>query len=159
MSTGSASLAGGCICGAVRYQLAAPPMFVHACHCTWCQRETGSAFAINALVETAAVTVHGTPEEVVTPSASGRGQRIVRCRACRVALWSHYAGMGPGVSFVRAGTLDEAARITPDMHIFTASRVPWLQLPEGVPAVPEYYDMKAHWPGPSWARLKAARSA
>lgn len=154
-----APLEGGCTCGAIRYRVVAAPLFVHACHCTWCQRETGGAFAINALVETAHVAVHGVPEEVMTPSASGRGQRILRCPACWVALWSHYAGMGPNVSFLRAGTLDQPGCITPDIHIYTASKLPWLQLPDDVPAVSEYYDMKAHWPAGSWARLRAARSA
>jgi hypothetical protein len=159
MSGSSTPGQGGCTCGAVRFRLGAPPLFVHACHCRWCQRETGAAFAINALLETTELAVRGSPEEVLTPSASGRGQRILRCPTCRVALWSHYAGMGPAVSFVRAGTLDEPDRISPDIHIYVDSKVPWVVLPDGVAAVPEYYDMKAHWPTESLARLRAARSA
>jgi hypothetical protein len=159
MTGTSTSLQGGCTCGAVRYRMGELPLFVHACHCRWCQRETGTAFAINALLETSELTVQGAPEEVLTPSASGRGQRILRCSTCRVALWSHYSGMGSGVSFVRAGTLDEPDRVSPDIHIFTDSKVPWVVLPDGVAAVPEYYDMKVHWPSRSLARLRAARSA
>jgi len=153
---------GRCTCGDVAYELTAAPMFVHCCHCTWCQRETGSAFAVNALVETARVIVRGSVELVDTPSASGRGQKIARCPRCRVALWSHYPGMGGAVSFVRVGTLDEPARLPPDIHIFTSTRQPWVTLPDGVPQVPEYYRAAELWPAESLARLaalKAARSA
>ncbi|MEQ8858030.1 MAG: GFA family protein [Pseudomonadales bacterium] len=159
-ASGAAPLPGRCSCGAIRFEITAPPMFVHGCHCTWCQRETGTAFAINALVESAHVAVRrGTPELVTTPSASGRGQRIARCPACRVALWSHYAGMGEAVSFVRVGTLDEPGRFPPDVHIYVSSKLPWLALPAGAVAVPEYYDARELWPAASLARLRALRSA
>mgnify|MGYP000237617036 FL=1 len=150
---------GGCTCGHLRYRLAAAPMFVHCCHCRWCQRETGSAFALNALVESDRVLLlSGTIEAVDTPSASGKGQTIVRCPRCRVAVWSHYAGAGEAVSFVRVGTLDEPDRVAPDIHIYTDSKQPWVLLPENVPAVPEYYSLKEHWPAASLARLQAAKS-
>lgn len=149
-------LAGGCACGGVRYRLTGPPFVVHACHCRWCQRETGSAFAVNALAETARVEVAaGTPEAVLTPSASGRGQTIRRCPGCRVALWSHYPDAGPTVAFLRAGTLDDPDRLPPDIHIYTASKQPWVILPDDVPAVPGYYDRAAHWPAASLARWRA----
>ncbi|MEX0758617.1 MAG: GFA family protein [Tistlia sp.] len=147
---------GGCTCRAVRYRLAGRPLFVHCCHCRWCQRETGSAFALNAMVEAERVVLLcGRPEAVDTPSASGRGQRIFRCPACRIALWSNYAGSGPKVRFLRVGTLDEPDRLPPDIHIFTASKQPWVILPEGVPAAPEYYDRERHWPAESLARRSA----
>jgi hypothetical protein len=152
------ALEGGCTCGHVRYRVSARPMFVHCCHCRWCQRETGSAFALNALVESDQVVVlHGTAEAVDTPSASGKGQKIVRCPKCRVALWSHYAGAGAAVSFVRVGTLDEPDRVPPDIHIYTESKQPWVLLPEGVPSVPEYYSLKEYWPPESIERLQAAK--
>lgn len=147
---------GGCTCRAVRYRLVDRPLFVHCCHCRWCQRETGSAFALNAMIE--ADRVHllaGTPEAVLTPSASGKGQTIVRCLACRVAVWSHYAGAGKAVSFVRVGTLDEPDRLPPDIHIFTASKQPWVVLPPGTPAVPEYYSARQMWPAASLERRAA----
>jgi hypothetical protein len=132
------------------------PLFVHCCHCRWCQRETGASFALNALIEAdRVVRVEGEPECVDTPSNSGKGQRIFRCPSCRVAVWSHYAGAGDRVSFVRVGTLDEPDRLPPDIHIFTASKQPWVILPPGVPAVPEYYGRKAHWPEASLARWRA----
>ena len=150
---------GGCTCRQVRYRLHAAPLFVHCCHCRWCQRETGASFALNAMIEMDQVELlHGAPEPVDTPSNSGRGQRILRCPQCRIALWSHYAGAGPAVAFVRVGTLDEPDRLPPDVHIFTASKQPWVQLPAGTPAVPEYYDRQVLWPAASLARLQALRA-
>ena len=131
-------LGGGCDCRTVRYRLLSPPLFVHCCHCRWCQRESGASFALNAMIEADRVTLlAGQPEWVHTPSASGQGQTIVRCPTCRLALWSHYAGAGPLVTFVRVGTLDEPDQLPPDIHIFTASKQPWVVLPGGTPAVPE----------------------
>ena len=148
---------GGCACGAVRYRAEGEPMFVNCCHCTSCQTETGSAFAINALYESDRVTeTRGAAEPVMTPSESGRGQQIWRCPACRVALWSNYAGAGDKVRFVRVGTLDEPGRLPPGIHIYTRSKLPWVVLPEGVPAVEEYYDIGAVWPAEALARRKAA---
>jgi hypothetical protein len=150
---------GGCACGQLRYRLKAAPMFVHCCHCTWCQRETGSAFAVNALVETANVEVlDGATETVNVPSASGKGQQIVFCPDCRTALWSHYAGAGEVLSFVRAGTLDQPSGIHPDVHIFTSTKQPWVMLPEDTPVFEEYYSAKALWPPTSQARFKALKS-
>lgn len=151
---------GRCTCGAVAFEVTVEPLIVHACHCRWCQRETGAAFAINALVESRCVSVRGAgPVLVDTPSASGRGQQIARCPDCRVALWSHYPGMGAAVSFVRVGTLDDPARLRPDIHIYVSSKLPWVVLPDGVPAAAEYYDMARVWPAASRARLRALRSA
>ena len=148
---------GRCACGLIRYRLTGEPMFVHCCHCTDCQRETGSGFAINALYEASRLgLLVGAPEPVDTPSASGRGQTILRCPTCRVALWSHYAGAGEAVAFVRAGTLEKAHAIVPDIHIYTRSKLPWVRLPEGARAVQDYYSPKDVWPEESRARWKAA---
>lgn len=145
---------GRCTCGDVQYRLTAGPLFVHACHCTWCQRETGTAFALNAMIESDRVEVlQGQVELVVTPSNSGKGQEIARCPRCRVAVYSHYAGAGRSVSFVRVGTLENPADCPPDIHIFTATKLPWLVLDGRVPVVPEYYDRKQHWPQASLARF------
>ncbi len=149
-------LHGRCTCGAVRYRLTSPPLFVHCCHCRWCQRETGSAFALNAMIEAdRVVLLQGEPEMVATPSNSGRGQKILRCPTCKVALWSHYAGSGDKVCFVRVGTLEEPDRLPPDIHIFTASKQPWVLLPPEMPAVPEYYDRNQYWPPASLERRAA----
>ena len=152
---------GQCTCGKVRYRLNARPLFTHACHCTWCQRETGAPHAWNAMIEMAHLElVSGEPVEVETPSDSGQGQIICRCPDCHVALWSHYAGAGRGVAFVRVGTLENPADCPPDIHIFTSTRQPWYVIPKDQPAVAEYYDRAAYWPAESlarWAAFKAGQ--
>ncbi|GIX23850.1 MAG: hypothetical protein KatS3mg122_1081 [Caldimonas sp.] len=147
---------GGCDCRAVRYRMESAPLYVHCCHCRWCQRESGSAFALNALIEADRVANLGEPpEQVNTPSQSGAGQLIARCPKCKVAVWSHYAGAGPVVKFVRVGTLDNPDLLPPDIHIFTASKQPWVVLPAGVPSVPEYYERERYWPQESLERRQA----
>jgi hypothetical protein len=156
MPTNAFPAEGGCDCRAVRFCLQTAPLFVHCCHCRWCQRESGAAFALNAMIEADRVIELGTrPEIVDTPSASGRGQKIARCPTCRVAVWSHYAGSGPVVKFVRVGTLDEPDLLPPDVHIFTASKQPWVMLPPGAPAFAEYYERETLWPAESLARRRA----
>ncbi len=148
---------GGCDCRAVRYRLRSRPLFVHCCHCRWCQRETGSAFAMNALIETDRIERLGSvePELVHTPSDSGQGQQIARCPTCRVAVWSHYAGAGPKLAFVRVGALDEPDRLPPDIHIFTESKQPWVVIPPGSAVVPQYYRSAEYWSDEALARRKA----
>jgi hypothetical protein len=144
---------GGCDCRYIRYRVESAPLFVHCCHCRWCQRESGASFALNAMIESDRVTSVGAqPELVHTPSASGQGQKIARCPKCLVALWSHYAGPGPVVTFVRVGTLDNPDLMPPDVHIFTASKQPWIVIPPGAPAVAEYYEREDLWPAESLAR-------
>jgi hypothetical protein len=150
---------GGCTCRFVRYRLARPPLIVHCCHCRWCQRETGAAFALNAMIEADQVRVlAGEVDVVMTPSMSGRGQKISRCPRCRVALWSNYSGSGDAVRFVRVGTLDEPDRLPPDLHIFTASKQPWVLLAPDRPAFAEYYERSLHWPAASLARYAHLKS-
>ena len=149
-----APMEGGCSCGAVRYRLASEPLFVHCCHCLNCQRQTGSAFVINLLIETDRVELlAGEPEAVDVPRDDGSMQRIYRCPTCQVALFSEYTR--PQIWFVRAGTLDEPRAITPDVHIFTKSKVNWVELPESTPAFEIYYDTKTLWPAESLERLQA----
>lgn len=152
-------LQGGCTCGAVRYRMTSKPLFVHCCHCRWCQRETGSAFVLNAMIESdRVVLLQGQPDVVDTPSNSGKGQKIARCPSCHIALWSNYAGAGDAVRFVRVGTLDEPDLVPPDIHIFTASKLPWIELPSGTPAVEEYYRSSEFWPRESLERRKALQT-
>lgn len=147
---------GHCTCGQTRFQMTRAPLFVHCCHCTWCQRESGSAFALNALIETEAIELlTGTLEAVETPTNSGKGQMIMRCPNCRVPLWSHYSGAGNALSFVRVGSLTQAHRFAPDVHIFTESKLPWVVLPSDTPAVEQYYRASELWPAASLARRAA----
>ena len=151
-------LEGGCACRHVRYRLTSAPLFVNCCHCTWCQRETGTAFATNAMIESGRVELTGeAPVVVVTPSASGQGQRIARCPDCQVAVWSNYGGGADRVRFVRVGTLDDPSVLPPDIHIFTTSKQPWVVLPEGALVVEEYYDAAKVWPKESLERYQALR--
>jgi hypothetical protein len=149
-------LDGGCACGDLRYRLAAPPLVVHCCHCTRCQRETGSAFAVNAIVEPAALDhLAGSLSRVALPTASGNPQAVSRCASCGTAVWSEYGRRAP-LRAVRAGTLDDPARAVPDIHIFTGTKLPWVILPPGVPAVKEYYRRSEHWSEASLERYRLA---
>ena len=146
-------LEGGCACGAVRYRLTAEPIIVHCCHCLNCQRQTGSAFVINVLVETDRVELlAGEPVPVPVPRTEGE-QVVWRCPDCQVAVYSEYST--PAVRFVRAGTLDDPAQVTPDVHIFTRSKLPWVELPESVPAFEVFYDPAEVWSPESRARYAA----
>lgn len=148
---------GGCACQRIRYRMTSLPLFVHCCHCRWCQRETGAAFALNAMIEAdRVITLGEAPAVIQTPSASGKGQQIARCPHCRVAVWSHYAGAGAAAKFVRVGTLDNPDRLPPDVHIFTASKQPWVTLPLGVPAFEAFYDRPALWSQERQDRLAQA---
>jgi hypothetical protein len=137
---------GGCTCSEIRYELAVAPLITHACHCTWCQRETGGAFAINAVVEAANVRLLSrAPIEVLTPSLSGKGQIIARCPNCHVAVWSYYPTAGRKAAFIRVGTLDQPHDVKPDVHIFTSSKRPWVVLPADALAVAEFYNPADVW--------------
>lgn len=152
------TLDGGCACGKVRYRTTSAPMFVHCCHCLNCQRHTGSAFVINLLIEAVRVELlSGVPEPVTMPLNGGSPNRIFRCPACQVAVWSEYGGRSE-VLFVRGGTLDNPPAVSPDVHIYTRSKLPWVRLPESVPAFDAYYDPKKLWPAASLERRKAALS-
>jgi len=147
---------GSCTCGKVRYRLLMKPMFVHCCHCSWCQRETGSAFALNALIESHQVElVKGNVEKIETPTAGEKPQDIFRCKDCKIALWSHYGGRNT-INFVRVGTLDNPSLCPPNIHIFTSTKQQWVILPDDVPAVEEYYQRSKYWPAESVTRFRAA---
>lgn len=149
------TLTGRCACGAVQYALTSNPMFVNCCHCLDCQRQTGSAFVINAVIETDRIAVTGeAPVAVRVPADSGRPHDIYRCPDCQTALWSDYGGR-PGLRFVRVGTLETPSALAPDAHIFTRSKQPWVGLPEGAPAFEVFYDMATQWPAESLARRRA----
>ena len=147
---------GGCACGEIRYRLASEPLFVHCCHCLNCQRQTGSAFVINLLIETERVELlAGEPELVPVPRGS-KTQKIWRCPTCQIAVFSQYTT--PRLRFVRGGTLDDPSSVSPDVHIYTRSKLPWVELPASVPAFRTYYDTEKLWPPESLERLAATKS-
>jgi hypothetical protein len=151
----ASSFDGGCDCGSVRYRMNRKPLFVNCCHCRWCQRESGSAFALNALIEMQNVHISSGETEIVdTPSQSGKGQKIVRCSKCRIALWSHYGGIDK-LAFIRVGTLDEPDLHPPMAHIYTASKQPWVTLAADVPAFSGYYKSSEVWTQESLVRRAA----
>jgi hypothetical protein len=153
----SESFDGGCTCDHVRYRMTSRPMFVHCCHCRWCQRQTGAAFALNALIEADRVQLlAGEVELVAVPSPSGKGQKIWRCPSCKIALWSNYGGAGDAVRFIRVGTLDNPDAFPPDIHIHTSSKQPWVVLPPGVPTFETSYKLADVWPTEAQTRRAAA---
>ena len=153
-------LFGRCACNTVQYQIDRPPMFIQACHCTCCQRETGSAFVINAIIESSNVHVTSStqPVDVKTPCASGDSQRIQRCPICCVALWSYYPQAGPVLAILRIATLDKVKdskfALKPAAHIFTSTRQPWLDLGREIPQFEELYDRRVVWPESSRQRFE-----
>ncbi len=148
-------VAGGCACGVVRYRLGSAPMFVHCCHCRDCQRQTGSAFVINALIEADRVELQsGDPQPFAMPTDSGRPHQVYRCPTCGTAVWSEYGGLKV-LRFVRVGTLDDPTALVPDVHIYVRSKLPWVTLPADLPAFEAYYDSKKLWPAKSLERRRA----
>lgn len=152
-------LDGGCACGQVRFRLLREPLFVHCCHCTRCQRETGGPFAHHAVIEHSALALlQGEPESVQVPSDSGQAHHVHHCPQCRSVLWNAWGQPRRAVSrYVRVGALDEPARCPPQAHIYVRSRQPWVWLDEGVPAHKAYYQAERTWPATSLERWRAAR--
>jgi hypothetical protein len=152
------SMEGGCTCRHIRYRLIGKPLIVQACHCTWCQRETGTVHAVNAIYEAERVEhVAAEPEIVDTPSASGKGQKIARCPLCKVAVWSNYPGSGPAARFVRVGTMDDPGQCPPDAHIFTSSKQPWVTFPPGAKVFAEFYNRNEVWSDEAKERWRIMR--
>lgn len=152
---------GSCACGYARYKIVSDPLIVHCCHCRYCQRQTGAAFALNALYETSRVElISGTVKEIMTPSPSGKGQKITRCPKCEVAIWSSYfmGGIKDGIRFIRVGTLDDPDLLPPDVHIYTESKQPWINLSPDDLAVKEFYDYEKTWTSDNLKILKSLRA-
>jgi hypothetical protein len=152
----SKTLEGGCGCGAVRYRLNDEPIFVNNCHCTICQRQTGTGSAVNAFIESERLELLSgelTRHEMKT--GSGGNQVVVRCARCGTPVWSHYPRMGEKGAAVRVGTLDDASAVRPDAAIYAANKPDWAPLPEGVPQFKGYYNPAELLPPERFARLKA----
>lgn len=153
---------GGCTCGHVRYQVVSLPLIVHGCHCRGCQKNSGSAFAVNALFEENRVTLtSGSVEEIAVPTPSGTGQDITRCSNCKVAVWSNYnmGGLRKHIRFIRVGTLDDPDQFPPDVHIYTSTKQPWVVLPDNAPRVREFYQIVETWSAASLVRLAKIEQA
>ena len=146
---------GGCSCGAVRYRLTSKPMMVHCCHCSDCQRLTGSTYAVNAIIETDRVEVTGDLSEHHVATPSGKGQTVSRCRACGVAVFSAYMIRLGKLLYVRVGTLDNPETCPPMVQIFTSSKQPWVPLSDAIPAFEEFYEFQDVWPADSLERRDA----
>lgn len=151
---------GGCACGAIRYRLTAAPMIVHACHCRDCQKQSGSAFVVNLWIERKFVEPSGAEPVAsrVPPGASGKPHDVFRCGACGTALWSKYHAAPGDTVLLRGGTLDDPAAIAPDVHIFTRSKLPWLELPKNARVFESFYKFDEVWPPDSlkrWQELVA----
>ena len=149
------ALEGGCACGAVRYRLTDRPMFVNCCHCKDCQRQTGTAFVINAIIEADRVETSGETHFTRMPTDSGSPHDVYRCTQCQTALWSTYGGRNE-VRFIRVGTLDDPGAVPPDAHIFTRSKLPWVNLTAEPHVYEVFYSTKERWPAESQARRAAA---
>jgi hypothetical protein len=150
---------GQCSCGEVQYEMSKKPLFVHACHCTNCQRQSGSAHALNAMIEADCVQVtSGQAEGVIMDTGSGMGQTIYRCPTCKIGLWSKYAAMGDGFSFVRVGSLNNPSAYPPDINIFAKSKQSWVTLLDGIPTVDEFYDPKEFWSDEALQRMQVVMS-
>ncbi len=148
-------LDGRCACGAVTYNMQTNPIVVHCCHCSECQRQTGSAFVLNAIIETDHVTLDGPVTEMTLPTPSGNGQVITRCKDCGVAVFSNYLSRQGKLRYIRVGTLDNPDKCPPDVHIFTSSKLPWLTLDPVVPVFEGFYRFEEVFPDASMARWNA----
>ena len=157
MTTFAKPIEGGCSCGHVRYQITSKPLIVHCCHCRWCQRQTGTAFALNALFDASNVKLlMGDVSEKLIASPSGKGQVIARCPKCKIAVWSNYfmGGIKDLIRFIRVGTLDDPDQLPPDVHIFTSTKQPWINLPSNDLSVSEFYDYETTWSKKNLKRKK-----
>ncbi len=153
------NLQGRCSCEKIRYTITNRPLIIHACHCRDCQRITGGAFVINIWIETKFVERAGAvPRSFDLKGGTGKRHEVFFCETCGTYLWSRYHIVPSDCLFVRAGTLDNPKAVTPDVHIFTRSKVPWLQLPKGVREFKTIYKIPDVWPPESQERLQRNRS-
>lgn len=148
-------LSGGCMCGNVRYEIKDGPLFVHACHCTDCQRLSGSAFVVLLGVAKADFEVKGNLSTVTNPTPSGAGYDASLCTNCATIIWSKYHFVDLPLIAVRGGTLDDATLAPPAYHIFTKSKQPWFELPTGVKAFEGWLEPSEAWSPSTLQKLDA----
>ena len=122
-----AAIKGHCACGKVSYESSADPAFTGVCHCKDCQRQSGSAFAVVIGIPSASLSVHGDMKTVTGTGDSGKGTSRKFCPDCGSTILSEVELM-PGVSMVRAGTLDDTSWVKPGMQIYCDSAQSWVSL-------------------------------
>jgi hypothetical protein len=150
---------GGCACGFVRYRMKSRPIFVNCCHCRDCQRFSGSAFAINAMVEADRIELigQGEPETTAASEDGPAGETTARCPRCWAHLWGTHRLFGAAIRFLYVGTLDAGETVPPDAHFFTRSKHPWITIPSGVAAFETLPgESEALWSADAQARIDAA---
>jgi hypothetical protein len=124
---------GRCFCRAARYRVAEEPLVVYACHCTDCQKRSGSAFGLSMWVRVSAIAVTGGEVRADAPlGADGRPRPGKVCPLCSIRLWSEPPHR-PGLAVVRPGTLDDTSWLKPQAHLWTRSAQRWFAFPKGVP--------------------------
>lgn len=148
---------GSCFCGAVRYQLLTPPLFCYACHCSDCQKATGSVFACFTTIEAEHLVSIGatTPHLTRRVRPSGLVRVAASCPQCGTILWAG-GDKDPVTTDVRTGTLDHPELMEPDLHAYIESKIPWIELPAGARTCKGAYDFRTAWPKSSLKRFDAA---
>lgn len=148
----------GCGCGKVTYQMSSDPMFMHCCHCQECQRQTGSAYVLNAIIEADRISWNGKTTEHTLATPSGKGQIITRCASCGTAVFSSYLVRLGKLKYIRVGTLDDPDLCPPTVQIFTASKPVWVPLNQDIPIFESFCEFKDVWPEEAYRRLLAISS-
>lgn len=127
---------GGCNCRSIRYDITGEPQAVVACHCLNCQRQSGAAFSVNLLLTDDQLAMTGEARVYLDPdTASGTPVERHFCANCGSPILSRSANL-PGMSIVKAGTLDERDGFTPQMHCWTDTAFSWFTAPDGIPTTP-----------------------
>jgi hypothetical protein len=145
-------LSGGCACGQVRYKVVGEPLFTHACHCSDCQRTTGSAFVLHTVIAKDDLEIEGETKATTLPTGSGAGYDPHFCINCGTYIWCKYHFSAKGVIVIRSGTLDDTTLVEPQAHVFTRYKLPWMTLPTDVPVFEEFFDREKVYPKESFER-------
>ena len=148
---------GGCFCGSTRYRLETAPLFCYACHCTDCNKQTGSVYACFTSIENDHITSIGAlPPKITTAIRSGGIIRhMASCGKCGTRLWAS-GDTTPVTADIATGTLDLPELMEPDLHSYIESKISWAILPESAKTCRGPFDYRKHWPKSSLKRLEAA---
>ncbi|QKR98389.1 GFA family protein [Sphingomonas sp. CL5.1] len=134
--TDDAAIEGGCNCGAVRYRIEGAPLAVAACHCTSCRRQSGAAYSVNIVAKARHVAIEG-PLGAYEDNDTASGKPVIRefCARCGSPIRSVITAQ-PAIVAIKAGTADNAGDFAPGLHVWTASKLPWVEIPAGLPSFP-----------------------